>query len=64
MSQHAATDEIRRLLQLGHWDRARALLDAALASDPDHPEHLYLRGMLHAGKVNRAALADFDAALD
>lgn len=64
MSQHATTDEIRRLIQLGHKDRARVLLDAALASDPDHPEHLYLRGMLHAGEgTNRAALADFDAAL-
>ncbi len=60
----AVTDEIRRQLRLGQKARARELLDAALAATPEHPEHLYLRGMLSAGAGdNVSALADFDAAL-
>lgn len=57
-------EEIRSLLREGRRDDARSLLDARLRSNPQDPESLYLRGMLHAGAgANLAALADFDAAL-
>lgn len=60
----ADTAAIRHLLRLGDRRRALELLDAALAAVPHHPEHLYLRGMLHAEVgASQSALDDFDAAL-
>jgi tetratricopeptide (TPR) repeat protein len=60
----AVTDAIRHHLRLGQRDRARELLDAALAAPHQHPEHLYLRGMLNAeAGAHQSALADFDATL-
>lgn len=61
---HALTDHIRQQLRLGHKDHARLLLDEALNFSPDHPEHLYLRGILNASVgANQSALVDFNAAL-
>lgn len=64
MSNDTSAGAVRKLLLEGHREQARELLDAELASDPDQPELLYLRGMLNAGSgANLAAIADFDAAL-
>lgn len=64
MNNNTSPDDIRRLLRQGQREQARKLLDSELASTPDHPEYLYLRGMLHAQSgANQAAISDFNAVL-
>lgn len=60
----ARTTEVRELVRTAQYERAEALLDQWLETRASNPEHLYLRGMLHARRgENRWALQRFDEAL-
>ena len=64
MDSYYSPEEIRRCIRTGDEARATGLLQAALAALPDHPELLYLRGMLSARHGdNLSALLDFDRAV-